>query len=268
MNVLIVFAHPEARSLNAAMRDVCVEELQAQGHTVQVSDLYAMRFKPVVDRDDFPLLPAGERLKVAAASQAGYAAGALTDDVLAEIAKLQWADALILHFPLWWYTMPAILKGWVERVFAYGFAYGVGEHSDAKWGDRFGEGSLSGKRAMVITSTGGWQAHYSARGINGPLDDILFPINHNILYYPGAAVLPPFVVYRADRQQEADFPPIAEALRARMRGLFSDAPIAYRRQNGGDYEIPGCELKAGLARPGSGGFGLHVASGGSGEPLA
>lgn len=258
MNVLIVFAHPDPHSLNAAMRDVCIAELEAQGHRVEVSDLYAMSFKPVVDRADFPLLPPDERLKVARASSEGYAAGHLTGDVLAEIDKLQRADAILLHFPLWWYSMPAILKGWIDRVFACGFAYGVGEHSDAKWGERFGEGSLAGKRAMVITSTGGWAEHYSARGINGPLDDILFPIQHNILFYPGAEVLPPFVVYQADRLTPAGFPTIEAALRTRMRELFSQSPIPYRRQNGGDYTIPGCVLHAGLEVPGATGFALHV----------
>lgn len=258
MNVLIVFAHPDPRSLNASLRDVCVAELQALGHRVEVSDLYAMRFNPVVDRTDFPLLPPDGRLKVAQASGQGYAAARLTEDVLAEIGKLQRADAIILHFPLWWYSMPAILKGWIDRVFACGFAYGVGEHSDAKWGERFGEGSLVGKRAMVITSMGGWAEHYSARGINGPLDDILFPIQHNILFYPGAAVLPPFVVYRADRLQPEDFPPIAGALRTRMQNLFTETPIAYRRQNGGDYDIPGCVLRPGLEAQGETGFALHL----------
>jgi NAD(P)H dehydrogenase (quinone) len=258
MNVLIVFAHPESRSLNASMRDVCVEELRHQGHTVEVSDLYAMDFNPVANRADFPLLPPDERFKVALASKSGYASGQLSADVQAEIAKLKWADAIILHFPLWWYSMPAILKGWVDRVFAYGFAYGVGEHSDAKWGERFGEGSLKGKRGMVITTTGGWQPHYSPRGINGPIDDILFHINHNILYYPGAAVLQPLVVHSADRLQEKDFPSIDQALRLRMRGLFSDPTIAYRQQNGGDYDIPNCELREGLEAPGTSGFTLHI----------
>src|SRR3546814_19815986 len=79
--------------------------------------------------------------------------------------------------------MPAILKGWVERVYAYGFAYGVGEHSDTRWGDRYGEGATAGKRAMLIVTAGGWESHYGARGINGPIDDILFPTQQGILYY-------------------------------------------------------------------------------------
>ena len=62
-----------------------------------------------------------------AASKKAFDADVLTDDAKTEIEKLLWADTLILQFPLWWFSMPAILKGWVDRVFAYGFAYGVGE---------------------------------------------------------------------------------------------------------------------------------------------
>ncbi len=257
MKILLVFAHPESRSLNGALRDVAVEELKLQGHEVRVSDLYSQRWKSEVDGADFPAVPPDARLRPAAASAEAFAAGALTEDVKAEQEKLLWADALILQFPLWWYAMPAILKGWVDRVYAYGFAYGVGEHSDTHWGDRFGEGIFAGKCAMLIVTTGGWEEHYAARGINGPIDDLLFPINHGILYYPGFDVLPPFVAYRVDRLDEAGFERVAARLRERMRTLATTMPLPYRRQNGGDYEIPSLQLKAGLGDPGTAGFALH-----------
>lgn len=258
MKVLIVFAHPEQRSLNGSLRDVATRELEAQGHEVRVTDLYAQGWKSEVDRADFPSLLADARLAPAAASKQAFEAGTLTPDVKREIEKLLWADVLILQFPLWWFSMPAILKGWVDRVFAYGFAYGVGEHSDKRWGDRYGEGTLAGKRAMLIVTAGGWQEHYSARGINGPIEDLLFPINHGILYYPGYDVLPPFVVYKADKLGEAGFEAIAERLRERMRTLATASPIPYRRQNGGDYLIPSMQLRAGLEPPEASGFALHL----------
>jgi len=258
MKVLIVFAHPEPGSFNGGLRDVAVRSLEAQGHEVRVSDLYAQRWKSDVDRADFPSLPADTRLAPAAASKQAFEAGTLTVDVKGEIEKLLWADVLILQFPLWWFSMPAILKGWVDRVFAYGFAYGVGEHSDKRWGDRYGEGTLAGKRAMVIVTAGGWQEHYSARGINGPIDDLLFPINHGILYYPGYEVLPPFVVYKSDKLDGAAYQAVAESLRERMRTLATTPPIPYRRQNGGDYLIPGMQLRAGLEYSAASGFALHV----------
>ncbi|MBB4374100.1 NAD(P)H dehydrogenase (quinone) [Bradyrhizobium sp. cir1] len=263
MKVLIVFAHPEPRSLSGALRDVAVKALEAQGHGVRVSDLYAQSWKSEVDRADFPSLPSDARLAPAAASKQAFEAGTLTADVKSEIEKLLWADVLILQFPLWWFSMPAILKGWVDRVFAYGFAYGVGEHSDKRWGDRYGEGTLAGKRAMLIVTAGGWQEHYSARGINGPIDDLLFPINHGILYYPGYDVLPPFVVYKSDKLDEVAFAAIAARLHERMSTLATTSPIAYRRQNGDDYLIPSMQLRSGLGDPGLSGFALHVGRAGT-----
>lgn len=259
MNVLIVFAHPERHSLNGALLDTAVAELQAQGHEVIISDLYAMRWKAAVDRSDFPNMPSGERLKVASASSREFAKDGLTDDVKAEQDKLRWADTVILQFPLWWFAMPAILKGWVDRVYACGFAYGVGEHSDRRWGERYGEGMMAGKRAMLIVTAGGWPEHYSERGINGQIDDLLFPINHGILFYPGFTVLPPFVAYRVDRLDEPRFEIVSEQLRQRMRTLATTGPIPYRKQNDGDYQIPTMELKPGLETPGAVRFVLHIA---------
>ncbi len=258
MNVLIVFAHPEPKSLSASLREVAIHELEAAGHTVRVSDLYAMRWKSEVDRADFPSLTPDERLIAVAASKHAFDSDTLTDDVKAEIEKLLWADTLVLQFPLWWFAMPAILKGWVDRVFAYGFAYGVGEHSDKRWGDRYGEGTLAGKRAMLIVAAGGWEEHYSPRGINGPIDDLLFPINHGILYYPGYDVLPPFVTYSTDRLNETRFEAAAESLRDRMRSIETTRPISYRRQNGGDYHIPTMQLRTGLGAPKASGLALHI----------
>src|SRR5437764_11794473 len=210
MKVLLVFAHPEPRSLNGALRDVAIKELAARGHEVRVSDLYADGWKSEVDRADFPAMAPDGRFMPVGASKDAFAAGALTDDVKAEIENLLWADTLILQFPLWWFGMPAILKGWVDRVFAYGFAYGVGAHGGERWGDRYGEGALSGRRAMLSVTIGGRAPHYGERGVNGRLDDLLWPIQHGMLFYPGMQILPPFAVYQSDRLTEAEWPDVAE----------------------------------------------------------
>jgi NAD(P)H dehydrogenase (quinone) len=194
---------------------------------------------------------------VPAASGEAFATGTLTEDVKDQQAQMLWADALILAFPLWWFSMPAILKGWVDRVFSYGFCYGVGEHSGTRWGDRYGEGTLAGKRAMLVVTAGGWEPHYGLRGINGPIDDLLFPITHGVLFYPGYDVLPSFVLYRADRVGGETFDAAAGSLRERMRTLFATPPIPFRRQNGGDYLIPSMELQHHLS-PGLTGFAAHT----------
>jgi NAD(P)H dehydrogenase (quinone) len=258
MNILLVYAHPEPRSLNGALKRFIVDRLERAGHAVQVSDLYAMGWKAALDGADRLDRDPAARFVPAADSQHAFEHGTQSADIAREQDKLRWADALILQFPLWWFSMPAILKGWVERVYAYGFGYGVGEHSDMRWGDRYGEGSLAGKRAMLVVTAGGWESHYAPRGINGPIDDILFPIQHGILYYPGFEVLPPYVAYRTDRMDAARFAGVCDTLGRRLDTLFSTPPLPFRRQNGGDYAIPELGLRPDLA-PGRSGFGIHLA---------
>ncbi|MDT7783867.1 MAG: hypothetical protein QOF58_2286 [Pseudonocardiales bacterium] len=257
MKTLIVYAHPEPKSLNGTLKDLAVSTLEGAGHEVRVSDLHAMNWKAVVDADDYGP-EASSPLKVAADSGRAFETGTLTADVRAEQEKLLWSDMIIFQFPLWWYSMPAIMKGWVDRVFTHRFAYGVGEHSATRYGNRFGEGTLAGRRALLSVTAGGAESHYAARGINGPMEDLLFPIHHGILYNPGVEVLPPFVLYRVDRMTDEDFADAAKAWEQRLLTLESTEPIAFRRQNFGDYEMPSLYLKEGLEPAGRTGFGLHV----------
>jgi NAD(P)H dehydrogenase (quinone) len=257
MNVLIVYAHPGTESLNASLRDFAVGRLEAKGHAVRVSDLYSMGWKPTLDTGDFPERDATTPLDPMADSEKAFREGTQSDDIAAEQEKLQWADAVIFQFPLWWFTMPAILKGWFDRVYAFGFAYGVGEHSDRRWGERYGEGRMAGKRAMLMVTTGGWESHYGERGVNGPMEDILFPIQHGMLYYPGFSVLPPFVAYRVGHGLDAaGYDVLAQRLGQRLDELATAAPLPFRAQNGGDYEIPSLTLRDEIA-PGVTGFAAH-----------
>lgn len=258
MNILIVYAHPEPTSLNASLRDFSVRRLEAAGHSVQVSDLYAMQWKATVESGDNLAHEPGTPFNISPESKYAFENGLQSPDIAAEQAKLMWADAVLFQFPLWWFSMPAIMKGWFDRVYAYGFAYGVGEHSDRRWGDRYGEGKLAGKRAMLLVTTGGWEQHYGPRGINGPINDLLFPIQHGMLYYPGFDVLPPFVEYRVRAMDEARFAEVSGRLGERLDTLATAAPIAFRKQNFGDYLIPSMELHPEVA-PGQTGFAAHIA---------
>jgi len=117
---------------------------------------------------------------------------------------------------------------------------------------------MAGKRAMLVVTAGGWESHYAPRGINGPIDDILFPIQHGILYYPGFDVLPPFMIYRTDRMDEARFTQTCGALGQRLDDLWKTAPIAFRPQNAGAYVIPELTLREDIA-PDRFGFASHIA---------
>lgn len=252
MKVLIVYAHPEPDSLTGALKDVAVDQLRADGHEVRVSDLYAMGWKAQADAADFGDVA---ETNFMLASGEAYDNGTLASDIRAEQEKLLWADTVLLHFPLWWFSMPAILKGWVDRVFTCGFAYGAGGTAIPRYGD----GVLAGRRAMLVVAIGGREPAYSERGINGPLDDLLFPIHHGILYYPGMDVLEPFVVHGAIGVDDERFAEISTDFRKRIGGLEQLEPIAYRRQAGGDYDRR-LRLEPGRERAGSTGFGLHIAS--------
>ena len=254
-NVLIVSAHPEPTSLTRQLVDVSVETLAAQGHEVVHSDLYGMRWKAVFDADDFPVRTNPQRLSFIMESGHAYASGHQTQDVAAEQAKLLAADAVILQFPLWWYGVPAILKGWIERVYAFGFAYGYRNGSNEF---RFGDGILKGKRALVNVQAGGPAADYGPRGINGPIDQLLFPLTHGALFYPGMDVLPIHAVYGAGHvSTSAEVEAIKDGWRQRLGGLFSDRPIAFRSQNGGDF--PDRHTMADHVAPGRTGLVAHIA---------
>lgn len=257
MNVLLVYAHPEPTSLNGSLKNFSIKHLENAGHTVQVSDLYAMNWKSAFDGEDNSNPKTDSRFDPYLDSKYAFEHGLQSSDIVLEQEKLLWADVLILQFPLWWFSMPAILKGWVDRVYACGFGYGVGEHSDTKWGKRYGEGTLAGKRAMLVVTAGGWESHYAARGINGPIDDILFPIQHGILHYPGFDVLPPFLVYRTGRIDEAAFSKTCTALGERLDNLLTTKPIPFRSQNAGDYNIPELTLKPDV-NPDKTGFAAHL----------
>ncbi|MGZ5872684.1 MAG: NAD(P)H-dependent oxidoreductase [Bradyrhizobium sp.] len=220
LRVYIVHAHHEPKSFNGAMTREATAALQAAGHEVAVSDLYAMGFNPVSDRRNFVTVKDPERLRqqteeAYAAEQNGFA-----PDIQAEMDKLFWCDVLVLQFPLWWFGLPAILKGWVDRVFASGGRiYGGG-----KWYDR---GVFRGKRAMCALTIGGPPSMYSEAGLNGSISSILFPINHGILYFTGFTVIEPFLVHAPARiGQEARTAELAR-YRARILGLGSAPTISY-----------------------------------------
>ncbi|CAG7609037.1 NAD(P)H-dependent oxidoreductase [Rhodococcus opacus] len=233
MKILWVSAHPEPKSLNAALRGDALAALRGAGHDIRTSDLYEMRWNPVVTAGDFGHDP-HHRLLVGARSGRALTEGTLAPDIRAEQRKLAWADAVIVQFPLWWYGMPAILKGWFDRVFVEGYGYGLRSEDGST--RRYGDGTLAGKRAMTVVSFGGSADSAGPRGINGQMDELLFPIHHGIFWYTGMSVVPPVLIDSADRLPAEHYPGVAARLIDRLSGLFTDAPLPFRSQNGGDYD--------------------------------
>lgn len=239
MRYLIVYAHPEPRSLNGALKDAAVTALTKAGHEVVVSDLYAMSFKAVADVGDFPKRNAEARLVYHRESGEAYAAGRLSSDVATEIERLEWADIVVLQFPLWWWGPPAILKGWFDRVLVSGFAIGVPKPGTRQW-LRYGEGLLAGRRGLLAVTTGGREAQFGRRGINGPIEDLLFPLTHGVFHYIGMEALAPFVTFRTSRASTEDFTDITSRYIDRLLTAGQEKPLRYRLENGGDYDETGC----------------------------
>ncbi|CAM5217909.1 Glutathione-regulated potassium-efflux system ancillary protein KefF [Castellaniella defragrans] len=254
MKVLLVHAHPERTSVTRHLAEVAAEALNAHGHEIMRSDLYGMGWKAVFDGRDFPRRANPNRLSLMEESEHAFANGCQTPDVEEEQRKLLAADAVILLFPLWWYGMPAIMKGWVDRVWAYGLAYGYQGAGNAH---RYGEGGFAGKRALLAVCVGGPEKDYSPRGINGPLEQLLFPITHGTLFFPGMQVLPTFAVYGAAAMNAQGMAEVAAAWRGRVERLFDDEPIAFRPQNGGNY--PDRHVLADHVAPGQTGLMAHIA---------
>jgi len=184
MHVLIVHAHPEPASFNAALKDVAADTLRQLGHTVAVSDLYAQRFDPVERGEHYRGRADPERFAALAEQWHASRTGTLPADVRREIARLERADLVLLQFPLWWHAPPAILKGWFDRVFVNGGLY-TGTM-------RYDRGYFRGKRAIVSVTTGAPPAALGPGARGGDMDVLLWPIHYS-LHYMGFAVLPPFV---------------------------------------------------------------------------
>jgi len=219
MKVLIVHAHPESQSFTAALRDQAVSTLQAQGHEVQVSDLYAMDWNAVASASDFTSRENPDYLVYALEQRLGVKSQSIAADIRGELDKLLWADLLILNFPIFWFSAPAMLKGWIDRVLVSGVCYG---------GKRFyDQGGLAGKKALVTVTLGGREHMFGEGAIHGPLEDMLRPILRGTLAYVGFEVLEPFVAWHVpyiSAEARADF---LRGYQQRLEGLADGQPLVF-----------------------------------------
>jgi NAD(P)H dehydrogenase (quinone) len=196
MNVFIIHAHPEPHSFTTALKDAAVDELTGRGHRVEVSDLYAMQFDPVAKGSDFTSRPEGEYLVYALEQRKALAAGSLAADIATEVEKLKRADLILLSFPKFWFSVPAIMKGWIDRVLLSGLCYG---------GRRFyDQGGLRGKRMLAALTLGSREIMFGAQAIHGEFEAMLRPLLRGTFYYVGCDVLEPFVAWHVPYITAAD----------------------------------------------------------------
>jgi len=191
MKILIVYAHPEPTSFNHALHEQAIETLKDQ-HEIQVSDLYAMHFNAVANWQDYQ--ESFTTCEFSSAQHEAFQKNKLSPDIQEEQSKLTWCDFIIFQFPLWWFSVPAILKGWLDRVLTSGFAF-----DKNKW---FATGLLQPRRAMLSVTTQSPFNTFQEGGLHGDIHQYLKPIHH-ALHFVGITTLAPHIAYAVNIDQES-----------------------------------------------------------------
>ncbi len=188
MKAHIVFAHPELNSFNGQLRNIAIQTLESAGWSVSVSDLYQINFKASADRDDFTELVNTDFFDLQTEQLNALQKHTYSNDIKKEHLLLSAADLIIFQFPLWWGSMPGLLKGYIDRVFGMGWAYGGGQ-------------ALAGKRILVSTTTGAPELAWT-EDKRGTIKDNFKHLFIGTFALCGMQTLEPFLVYAAKRLTE------------------------------------------------------------------
>ena len=210
MHAHFVLAHPEPQSFNAHLVRAGSEALEAEGWAVSVSDLYAMGFDPCERPEHYRDRAAPARFDAQVEQRHASEAGSLPKTVMDELALMDRADLMVLQYPMWLRLPPAMVKGWFDRVLAYGAVY-----TSTK---RFENGRFVGKRAMLSVTVGTSRATYEHDGRSGDIDLLLWPVNFTLAYV-GYRVLAPYVAYGVEAGLRYSDP---AAIEERLRAVVSD----------------------------------------------
>ena len=174
MKAHIVLAHPEARSFNAHLSSISQTVLGIAGWQHTLSDLYAMDYDPREGPHHYKSRKNTEAFHAQTEQRFNAENGTTPPDVDVEAQRLVDCDLLVVHFPLWWFGMPAILKGWIDRVFVYGRMY--------RSVMRYDTGICSGKKMIACVTTGASEEACSHNGREGDTRLHLWPILFSFRY--------------------------------------------------------------------------------------
>lgn len=217
LKVFVVYWHPEPQSFNGAMFNTACATLAGAGHEIRTSDLHAMRFDPVSGRNNFTTVKDAGYFKQQSEELHATEMHGFAPEIEAEIEKLEWCELMIWQFPMWWFGLPAILKGWVDRVLAMGRTYG---------GSRIYLGGVfRGKRALLSLTTGGPESAYVKGAFNGDIAAILRPIHRGVLQFVGFDVLAPQIVFGPVRMSDEQRGQVLAAYAARLQAIGGELPI-------------------------------------------
>jgi len=186
MKAHIVLAHPELQSFNGKLANSSQLTLEENGFQVTVSDLYRMDFDPCEAERHYTVR--SDQTVFHAQTEQRFSAnkGTIPADIQAESERLLNADVLVVHFPLWWFGAPAILKGWMDRVFVYGKVY--------KSLMRYDKGICRGKKMIACVTTGASEDSCSFNGREGDTRLVVWPLLFPFRYI-GFDVLQPVIMH-------------------------------------------------------------------------
>jgi len=217
MNVFVVYWHPEPKSFNGAMFRNARKVLADVGHDVKTSNLHELQFDPVSSRKNFSSVKDQDYFKQQIEEMYATDINGFSAEIQAEMEKIEWCDLMIWQFPLWWFGLPGIFKGWVDRVFAMGRIYGSGHIYET--------GVFRGKKAMLSLTTGGPEEAYCKGGFNGDINAILRPIHRGMLEFVGFEVLAPQIVYAPVRMTDEERKKHLTTYSTRLENIAHEQPI-------------------------------------------
>lgn len=174
MKAHIVLGHPEPKSFNAQLADISQQVLQGLGWETTYSDLYAMDFDAREGAQHYSARKDPDVFHTQTEQRFNADSNSLPAEIETEIKNLKECDLVIIHFPLWWFGMPAILKGWMDRVFVYGEMY--------RSAMRFDAGICAGKKAIACVTTGAKEESCSYNGKEADTQLLLWPILYPFRY--------------------------------------------------------------------------------------
>lgn len=214
MNILVVYAHHEPASLTGTLKNIAVSSLQSLGHEVVVSDLYGAGFQAVAEKYDFSSLTGNHFNYMLEQKEASLHDLAFSPDIVDEIQRIKAADMILFYTPVWWFSVPAMLKGWFDRTLAMGVAWDGGKIYES--------GLLRGKKAMMTVVAGGPEEYYQPLGKHkATMKQILHPIHHGTLAFCGLDVLEPFVSYSSLGKSPEQLKELLDSHKEHVENMFT-----------------------------------------------
>ncbi|KAJ6254741.1 nad p h oxidoreductase-related [Anaeramoeba flamelloides] len=233
MKILFVFAHPEQQSFNGALKDTAISTLTEEGHEVLVSDLYQLNWSIQLSRENFTELKDPNYFN-AEKEQNDLK---FQKTILKEMEKVKEAELIIFQFPFWWFSMPGILKSWIDIVFASNFAYG------GKKG-YFENAGLVGKKALISITTGAPKNFFTEKGRNGNILLSLYPILFGIFNFTGMDSYLPSIWYGPGLLDDEGRKEYLTLWGERLKNLKSEKFIDFQKSS--SYLGNDLQLKEGL----------------------